>query len=1202
VVIKMSSIDSPNNDLNKTRPPSGIGGAANEAGSEYRSRVAAWVVSHALAGRRIELLELPIGCDVPTGLILPEGDNPVDDLEVALSNGAKLFIQAKRSLSLSDEEGSEFAKTLKQFSSQVLKSSFDKTNTRLAIAVGKSTKPLQLLQQALSKRRKPVSADLSEEEKVVLAQLFSHITDLTPEKQNQLLAATVILLLDLDKPDSSHREACLAWLSTIVLHTDQEKAWFILESTIRGLSARRIGINIDGWLEALMRGGVRLIEDPAGPAAVLQAMQRYKESVVNRGRQLSLHGLCETMPQFIVEPNTRSINVCAGEDKIKLSWLVRRWQRVLILGLPGVGKSTAMRRLASENAAIKVGPIPVLVLLPSFADRFAQSENKLESLVNICVESFPASDRNIVKKEILFHLRSTGRAMLLLDGLDECRNRRFEVVEAIKEALDELHSDVEVVIATRDSAYAQASTFQFREVKLEPPDDMSSVLKSLAEHLSVKNENFNERKIWIKRVLEEVEKNNKKDPFFQTPLLSIASVVIAAEKGLEVLAKGRATMLSMLVDRIARRWEINKRYGGNLEISAQLVSEESNEFVLAVFNLVGYLLDVNETIAKDQLVSDISEWAIREWGLASGRADAAALAALSFWDEAGIFVASGSKSTVRSRNATFQEIATARWLVSKGNDDVRNSWIDEYLGDKNRNEIFVLLSNLHFPTAKKLVERAINLNDRDLALLVVRALLEGPRNSSDEKHSSLISELITFLMQHITSGNCLAWEVLSFVIKLPLKEEDIQKVLGVVKTNFARNRFEFLEMLLAVCHCQLESLDKNSILKVLAAGPLPSLKAKISAEQTVLSRESILDFIAIDPLYNMLAIELATKVKAPQDEDIARALITEPHMSLGTHLEIIKVLESSGFHSILLEVEKKKKKDFSICAMDWFKESKLVNENLLEMISKFGEPIADYKTKRRMTELVDFLTTALPGDLPAGSIHSPLLNNINLSSSTLKQVLMLGNFNPNILSAQVAVFKEEYSGMIFNFYFDGLVRPLNNWPENEIDRQVKLLDVLGLFKGNIWTAHIASSALYYYPDQETVSNAIVEMLPEIKNYSVRYSAAFAALNAYPLGLKLAHTWLKSPDPVLVRTSALMIGHCFLKFDLPLSELEIPLLKTDVATRTSVQDLLKDHMLSQEALELLNRSRSLPPDEWSCIRCGVKNPPMANSCSSCNIVR
>lgn len=73
-----------------------VGGAADEAGAQYRRGVAALFVAYGLNG--IPFPGLPIGDpDAIVEAVALEADFPVDDLLVEL-RGGRLFVQAKRTL------------------------------------------------------------------------------------------------------------------------------------------------------------------------------------------------------------------------------------------------------------------------------------------------------------------------------------------------------------------------------------------------------------------------------------------------------------------------------------------------------------------------------------------------------------------------------------------------------------------------------------------------------------------------------------------------------------------------------------------------------------------------------------------------------------------------------------------------------------------------------------------------------------------------------------------------------------------------------------------------------------------------------------------------------------------------------------------------------------------------------------------------
>ena len=92
-----------------------LGGAADEAGSEYRARVGALLATAVF--RRSLLADLGLGA-IPTSaaaLLQVESDDPVDDLVVHMTDGARVYVQAKLSAGLTTSSNSPFIAALNQF-------------------------------------------------------------------------------------------------------------------------------------------------------------------------------------------------------------------------------------------------------------------------------------------------------------------------------------------------------------------------------------------------------------------------------------------------------------------------------------------------------------------------------------------------------------------------------------------------------------------------------------------------------------------------------------------------------------------------------------------------------------------------------------------------------------------------------------------------------------------------------------------------------------------------------------------------------------------------------------------------------------------------------------------------------------------------------------------------------------------------------
>ena len=334
--------------MSARRSAGGAGGAANEAGAEFRARVASWIVSHALVERRIEALGLALDdAEIPTGRILFEGDAAIDDLEAELRHNGRLLVQAKRSLSISERPDSEFAGAVRQFVRLFRDPQFDPATTRMVLVVGTATGPLRDLQSALDKARQPIAAKQNSAEESVWARFASHAGDLSSPDLNRLAQSTVLMLLELDSPEAPAREACIARLDTVVAEGKSEQAWKALELEARRLAARRYGTDLAGWVRVITAAGCR-VQSLMGTAQDLRRQgggmlaspeHKFDPRVAARSR----------MPIFWLPfPIAPTFHGRGDELALLHAHFSGDGPRIVVLhGLPGVGKSELALRAAT---------------------------------------------------------------------------------------------------------------------------------------------------------------------------------------------------------------------------------------------------------------------------------------------------------------------------------------------------------------------------------------------------------------------------------------------------------------------------------------------------------------------------------------------------------------------------------------------------------------------------------------------------------------------------------------------------------------------------------------------------------------------------------------------------------------------------------------------------------------------------------------
>ncbi|WET81101.1 NACHT domain-containing protein [Amycolatopsis sp. QT-25] len=206
-----------------------------------------------------------------------------------------------------------------------------------------------------------------------------------------------------------------------------------------------------------------------------QAADKTKVNVIDvpefasqlRGQVAALHGhmrlhhvgISRSVPydQLYVEPVLRSEQ--GDLEMLDMTSLVLPGQRSVILGNPGAGKSTLLAKLAHDIAFDRLpggaGRVPFLLLLRHFASSFRTGDRSLvHYLEQVCRDPYNVEPPpNAVE-----HLLLNGRAVVLLDGLDEL------VEPELRRKFDQLidgfvhhYPLVPVVVTARQVGYDEAS-------------------------------------------------------------------------------------------------------------------------------------------------------------------------------------------------------------------------------------------------------------------------------------------------------------------------------------------------------------------------------------------------------------------------------------------------------------------------------------------------------------------------------------------------------------------------------------------------------------------------------------------------------------------------------------------------------------------------------------------------------------------------
>ncbi|MGI0491748.1 NACHT domain-containing protein [Alkalinema pantanalense CENA528] len=165
----------------------------------------------------------------------------------------------------------------------------------------------------------------------------------------------------------------------------------------------------------------------------------------------------------------RSMLAQVTEKRVPGLQVVEQYQRLMVLGKPGAGKTTFLKYLAIQcmKGRLSGDRVPLFVTLKDFADT-PSLPSLVKFLANFSI--FQEIIGTLTSIEMVEKLLITGRALVLLDGLDEVQEKDTpRVIREIRDAADQFGAS-QFVITCRLAA--KEYTFErFTEVEIADFDN-----------------------------------------------------------------------------------------------------------------------------------------------------------------------------------------------------------------------------------------------------------------------------------------------------------------------------------------------------------------------------------------------------------------------------------------------------------------------------------------------------------------------------------------------------------------------------------------------------------------------------------------------------------------------------------------------------------------------------------------------------------
>lgn len=239
------------------------------------------------------------------------------------------------------------------------------------------------------------------------------------------------------------------------------------------------------------------------------------------------------------------------EERVPGLDAVQNYQKLIILGKPGAGKTTFLKHLAIQcnEGEFESNRLPIFVTLKDFAE----AENKPRLLEYITQKSFyhytsptlGTTPANLMA-DVCTVLRS-GRGLILLDGLDEVRAEdHHRVIKEIRDFSEEFWNNL-FVITCRIAAWEY--TFErFTEVEVADFDE--------SQIMAFATKWFQDKSIRAETLIQHLNRNPRIKQLTVSPLL-LTLVCLAFEESGDC-PSSRSELYKEGIDALLKKWDTKR--------------------------------------------------------------------------------------------------------------------------------------------------------------------------------------------------------------------------------------------------------------------------------------------------------------------------------------------------------------------------------------------------------------------------------------------------------------------------------------------------------------------------------------------------------------------------------------------------------------------------------------------------------------------
>jgi len=623
-----------------------VGGSAAERGLDFQARISAIVMAHLLAERPIGWLEgvlddTPLELDAETG-------GPGDDIGFVGRDGKLIELQAKRGL----QRGSDLWDALLALAFGI---SAGRINAGiLAVCPNSSATIRETLAEDIARLGMGRSDGLREIGRDWAERLSAASLDAS-------LVCRCLRIVVISSVEGSRDAEATATERLSRVIQDPQSAWPVLiecgrrlirvrgkaipEDIYRDLSLARIALKTNDigtrvQLLAAIREWLHRIYASTTVLGVRDTIP-FEACWLELDVQVLNEGLAvqEELDKALRRYHEYGRDRRYGGQSFQSRTIARFVKKCVVVGGPGIGKSTLLKRLALDYSAD--GYLTLLVRLPQVVALVTREGRRFEdSLLDVALSA----------SGIRPPFTSLDGAVLLCDALDECGNQQ-PLVTAALHAFSVAHPRTRIVVTSRPIGYRAGELSGWRHYELQPLSDSAAeqaVLRVL-EAIPFANEELRSRAVAVAK--DQLRAQTIKDAASRSPLMITLLAALSA-KGIDP-GSGKASLyrqLFLLLEdhpspRLAERPPSEPERGRFLE-------------------LLGWCLLCHGNEAAEQTLSRCARWWSEETGQPSLISESRVSACLEYWEGLGIVerVRTLTQEAITFVHKTFGEFAAGRYM------------------------------------------------------------------------------------------------------------------------------------------------------------------------------------------------------------------------------------------------------------------------------------------------------------------------------------------------------------------------------------------------------------------------------------------------------------------------------------------------------------------------------------------------------------